>query len=483
MAPQQAPNSIIAAIDALKESIDAEDLQGPFPRVGLSPTEPLMVTDYDTDISKDSLLRTHTPEAGVRVVLASDHEGEWIQVGAKGKPLKTLDKSKVAADAMAILPNFTRPNGVVFNEEPATVKPKPSDPRTVDIMVKNKAVVSSVNVAVAAKLVARRWEVTTTEAATIWKPSENENKFVDLSQVPVRPNNLAATSRKGDKTGLTRSKILEKFKIATVLDLANMLAAVTGSTGCEIGITRLLCAYVMQLPNKQLAMRGKAIMTRAMAIVDAVEASEINLDAIEGTAKERGARIFDLVYPLPSQAGRGVNHRNNLGRPPPRPSQKRPKSKRPAAPSEAGTDPDPHPREGTATQLALTDGTRGGGDDDPRNSLSETEAELPRLNTANAVAKRRRTNTIDVEPASDEESIIPYEQPASEAGECESCDDDFEGIIPRKWKGEHKTHKLELLAKTLEVSAADAAGMLASAAGRATDGGGDWNASVHMLAM
>ena len=51
MAPQQAPNSIIAAIDALKESIDAEDLKGPFPRVGLSPTEPLNVADYDTDIS------------------------------------------------------------------------------------------------------------------------------------------------------------------------------------------------------------------------------------------------------------------------------------------------------------------------------------------------------------------------------------------------------------------------------------------------
>ena len=253
MAPQQAPNSIIAAIDALKESIDADDLKGPFPRVGLSPTEPLNVNDYDTDISKDSLLRTHTPEAGVRVVLASDQEGEWIQVGAKGKPLKTLNKSKVAADAIAILPNFTRPNGVSFNEEPATVKPKPSDPRTVDIVVKNKAVVPSVNVAVAAKLVARRWEATVTEAATIWKPSENENKFVDLSQVPVRPNNLSATSRKGDKTGLARSKILEKLNVTTVLDLANMLTAVTGSTGCEIGIARLFCAYVMQLPNKQLA--------------------------------------------------------------------------------------------------------------------------------------------------------------------------------------------------------------------------------------
>ena len=122
-------------------------------------------------------------------------------------------------------------------------------------------------------------------------------------------------------------------------------------------------------------------------------------------------------------------------------------------------------------------------DDDSMHSLSGVEAELPRLNAANAVAKRRRTDPIDVEPASDEESIIPYEQPASGVEECESCDDDFEGIIPRKWKGEHKTRKLELLAKILEVSAADAAGMLASAAGRATDGGGDWNASVHMIAM
>ena len=122
-------------------------------------------------------------------------------------------------------------------------------------------------------------------------------------------------------------------------------------------------------------------------------------------------------------------------------------------------------------------------DDDSMHSLSGVEAELPRLNAANAVAKRRRTDPIDVEPASDEESIIPYEQPASGVEECESCDDDFEGIIPRKWKGEHKTRKLEMLAKILEVSAAKAAGMLASAAGRATDGGGDWNASVHMLAM
>jgi hypothetical protein len=260
-----------------------------------------------------------------------------------------------------------------------------------------------------------------------------------------------------------------------------MITTVTGSTDCEIGVARLIYAYVTQLPNKPLASRGKIIMTRAMAIVDAVETSEINLDANEGTAKERGTRIFDSVYPLPSQAGRGASPRSNLGRPPPRPSQRRQKSKR-LAPSEVGTDPDPPPREGATTQLALTDGTGGGDYDDSIHSLSEAEVELPRLNAANAVAKRRRTDPIDVEPASDEESI-PYEQPASEAGECESCDDDFEGIIPRKWKGEHKTRKLEMLAKILEVSAAKAAGMLASAAGRATDGGGDWNASVHMIAM
>ena len=261
-----------------------------------------------------------------------------------------------------------------------------------------------------------------------------------------------------------------------------MITTVTGSTDCEIGVARLIYAYVTQLPNKPLASRGKIIMTRAMAIVDAVETSEINLDANEGTAKERGTRIFDSVYPLPSQAGRGASPRSNLGRPPPRPSQRRQKSKR-LAPSEVGTDPDPPPREGATTQLALTDGTGGGDYDDSIHSLSEAEVELPRLNAANAVAKRRRTDPIDVEPASDEESIIPYEQPASEAEECESCDVDFEGIIPRKWKGEHKTRKLEMLAKILEVSAAEAAGMLASAAGRATDGGGDWNASVHMIAM
>ena len=410
--------------------------KGDFPEFATPKGEPMGVhaclDDIDAKLPDTFLLRD---EGGVVTLHVSGPQ--WTVVStrrskkARGPtPSSPLSKATIQTKYLAIMSDFS---GTFLGEE-AVIAPHAKDPAMVDIhfVHSGNAPVCRVPLNEAILNLGLRWEATSTTWTSVWmRGGDGCPAPIDLKRVQLTKDDFkkgpptSGGPEEAKKRAARRAKILKACNVSSIHDLSSFAMAIARQPDAREAVARGIFAHLRIPPGAQgdeVAEQGAIFLSNVWDFLDTPTLLN-HLNDLEGDVQARGAMLLDRIAPQPSRAPREAHSRVQLGRCPPRPSQKARKPKRTTVATDPPHNADPPstrplefapPRPSRAREAVVVDSSSGDDSPDrPHRGERRPRAPLPlassrskrqsQHDTTNGRSRRRLINANTAEPSDDEE--------------------------------------------------------------------------------